>query len=48
MAKQFIDDAITDDKVDMTKTDGTALTLTNSALYTLLTRVRDKIAEVEQ
>lgn len=60
MAKQYFDVAITTEKDDMSKTSGAALTLTNqvrviyddtlttSELHTLITRIRDKIAEVEQ
>lgn len=60
MAKQYIDAAISTEKDSMVKTNGSALTLTNSVriiyddtldnaeLFTLITRIRDKIAEVEQ
>lgn len=60
MAKQYVDAAIETEKDDMAQADGTSLTLTNdvrilyddtldaSQLYTLITRIRDKIAMIEQ
>jgi hypothetical protein len=57
MAKKFIDVTVNTDKADMVNGDGTSLTLTNSvrvlyddtvepaALFTALTRVRDRITE---
>ena len=59
MAKQFVDAAITTDKESVTKEDGSALTLTNgvrilyddtldtATLYTLITRLRDRILQFE-
>lgn len=59
MAKQFVDAAITTDKESVVLQDGTALTLTNSVrilyddtldtatLYTLITRLRDRILKLE-
>lgn len=59
MAKQFVDAAITTDKESVALQDGTALTLTNSVrilyddtldtatLYTLITRLRDRILKLE-
>lgn len=59
MAKQFIDAAIATEKESMALQDGTALTLTNgvrvlyddtlttSQLYVLLTRIRDRIIQLE-
>jgi len=60
MAKKYIDAAISTEKDAMATADGTSLTLTNSVrvlyddtldtatLHTLLTRVRDKILEIEE
>lgn len=59
MAKQFIDASVSDTKEGLAQQDGTSLTLTNSVrvlyddtlttteLYVTLTRIRDKIAELE-
>ena len=59
MAKQFVDAAVKTEKESMAKQDGTALTLTNgvrvlyddtlttSELYTLITRIRDRILQLE-
>lgn len=59
MAKQFLDAAIETEKESISKQDGTSLTLTNSVrvlyddtlttgeLYTLLTRIRDRILQLE-
>lgn len=59
MAKQFLDASVSDTKESITQQDGTALTLTNTVrvlyddtvtpteLYVTLTRIRDKIAELE-
>lgn len=59
MAKQFVDAAINTEKESVAKQDGTALTLTNgvrilyddtlttSQLYTLITRLRDRILQLE-
>lgn len=60
MAKKFLDAAVETEKTAIAQQDGTALTLTNSVrvlyddtvepgeLYTVLTRIRDRIAELEQ
>jgi len=60
MAKQYFDASISTDKSSLSKTSGASLTLINSVriiyddtldtatLYTLITRIRDKIQEVEQ
>lgn len=59
MAKQFLDASVSDTKESIAQQDGTALTLTNTVrvlyddtvtpteLYVTLTRIRDKIAELE-
>lgn len=59
MAKQFLDAALATDKESIAKQDGTALTLTNGVrilyddtlstadLYTLITRLRDRILQLE-
>lgn len=59
MAKQFLDAAIGTEKEAIAKQDGTALTLTNgvrvlyddtlstSQLYALITRLRDRILQLE-
>jgi hypothetical protein len=59
MAKQFVDADLETDKESIALQDGTALTLTNSVrvlyddtldtatLYTLLTRLRDRILQLE-
>jgi uncharacterized ubiquitin-like protein YukD len=59
MAKQFLDAAVETEKESIAKQDGTALTLTNkvrvlyddtlttSELYTLITRIRDRILQLE-
>lgn len=58
MAKKFIDTDVNADKETYTVADGTALTLTNKVrvlyddtvevgeLYTILTRIRDRIKEL--
>lgn len=58
MAKKFIDTDVNTDKETYTVADGTALTLTNKVrvlyddtvevgeLYTILTRIRDRIKEL--
>lgn len=60
MAKQFIDAAVSTEKDDMTQSDGTSLTLTNTVrvLYddtaetatviTTLDRIKEKILELEK
>lgn len=59
MAQRFIDAAIETDKESMSDADGTALTLTNDVrvlyddtlstreLHVLLTRIRDRITQLE-
>lgn len=59
MAKLFLDAAITTEKESIAAQDGSALTLTNqvrvlyddtlttSQLYTLLTRIRDRLIQLE-
>jgi hypothetical protein len=59
MAKQFIDASISTEKESMARQDGTALTLTGQVrvlyedtltteqLYVLLTRIRDRIQQLE-
>lgn len=59
MAKQFFDAAVTTEKDDMSKQDGTALTLTNTVrvlyddtaetatLVATLDRIKEKILETE-
>lgn len=59
MAKQFVDADITTEKESMAKQDGSALTLTNKVrvlyddtlttgeLYTLLTRISERILQLE-
>lgn len=59
MAKQFVDAAISSEKEAVAKQDGTALTLTNGVrilyddtlstadLYTIITRLRDRILQLE-
>lgn len=59
MAKQFLDAAIVTEKESIAKQSGAALTLTNAVrvlyddtlttnqLYTLITRIRDRILQLE-
>lgn len=59
MAKQFIDASISTEKESMAKQDGTALTLdgqvrvlyddtlTTKQLYVLISRIRDRIQQLE-
>ncbi|CAB4140715.1 hypothetical protein UFOVP669_8 [uncultured Caudovirales phage] len=59
MAKQFVDAAVSTEKEAVAKQDGTALTLTNGVrilyedtlstadLYTIITRLRDRILQLE-
>jgi len=60
MAKQFIDASISTEKESMAKQDGTALTLdgqvrvlyddtlTTKQLYVLISRIRDRIQQLEE
>ena len=60
MAKQFIDASISTEKESMAKRDGTALTLdgqvrvlyddtlTTKQLYVLISRIRDRIQQLEE